>query len=101
MNRSALSLGRTVLFWSSSSVFGLGTSGISNEAAVSAAALGAFNTVTAQADDPTAVYFNPAGLVQLKGLAVSINLNTVSAEVEHESPSGATTESETGLIHVP
>jgi long-chain fatty acid transport protein len=41
-------------------------------------ALGMGGAFAAQADDPSAVYFNPAGIVQLEGTQVSVGFNTVT-----------------------
>jgi len=48
-------------------------------------ALGMGGAFAAQADDPTAVYFNPAGIVQLEGTQVSVGVNTVTPSVTFES----------------
>ncbi len=48
-------------------------------------ALGMGGAFVAQADDPTAVYFNPAGIVQLEGTQVSVGVNTVTPSVTFES----------------
>ncbi|OYV96450.1 MAG: hypothetical protein B7Z62_08140, partial [Deltaproteobacteria bacterium 37-65-8] len=42
-----------------------------------AKAMGMGFAFTAQADDPSAIYFNPAGLTQLKGLNVMVGLTYV------------------------
>lgn len=43
----------------------------------SAKALGMGGAFTAQADDPTAVYYNPAGIVQLEGIQVSAGISPI------------------------
>ena len=42
-----------------------------------AKAMGMGFAFTAQADDPSAIYFNPAGLTQIKGQNVMVGLNYV------------------------
>jgi long-chain fatty acid transport protein len=48
----------------------------------------------AQADDASAVAFNPAGLAQLRDSRLSLQGTLCDATTEHESPSGDTTDSE-------
>jgi long-chain fatty acid transport protein len=48
-------------------------------------ALGMGGAFAAQADDPSAVYFNPAGIVQLEGTQVSVGVNTVTPTVTFRS----------------
>ena len=50
-----------------------------------AKASGMANAFAAQADDPTAVYFNPAGIVQLDGTQVSIGSSLVIPQATFES----------------
>jgi long-chain fatty acid transport protein len=50
-----------------------------------AKATGMANAFAAQADDPTAVYFNPAGIVQLEGTQVSIGSSFVIPNAKFES----------------
>ncbi|MGA1825527.1 MAG: OmpP1/FadL family transporter [bacterium] len=42
-----------------------------------------------QADDPSAIAFNPAGLIQIDGTQVSGGITVMNAWFEHTSPSGA------------
>ena len=50
-----------------------------------AKAVGMGGAFTAQADDPTAIFFNPAGITQLKGTQVSLGLNVIRPKVTFES----------------
>src|SRR5476649_2035246 len=52
-------------------VWGVGSSGFSTQF-VGAKALGQGNAFVAEADDPSAVYFNPAGMSQLQGTQLSV-----------------------------
>jgi long-chain fatty acid transport protein len=52
-------------------VWGVGSSGFSTQL-VGAKALGQGNAFVAEADDPSAVYFNPAGMTQLSGTQVTV-----------------------------
>lgn len=45
---------------------------------------------TAQADNPSAIYYNPAGMSQLDGTQVSINGRLIRLETEYENALGAT-----------
>jgi long-chain fatty acid transport protein len=47
-----------------------------------------------QADDPSAIAYNPAGIVQLKGNQVNLHATICNAYAEHTAPSGETTENE-------
>ncbi|MBU3911089.1 MAG: outer membrane protein transport protein [Candidatus Omnitrophica bacterium] len=62
----------SALFCLNSDVLALGGGGFRNEAALDAEALGKGQAFVAQADSPSAVHFNPAGLVQLKDSHVRI-----------------------------
>jgi long-chain fatty acid transport protein len=50
-----------------------------------AKASGMANAFAAQADDPTAVYFNPAGIVQLEGTQVTVGVSPVIPGATFES----------------
>jgi long-chain fatty acid transport protein len=54
---------------------------------------GAFS---AQADDASAIYYNPAGMTQLSGLQYLVGLEFVSARVNFTNPSGATSHNDPG-----
>jgi long-chain fatty acid transport protein len=54
-----------------------------------AKATGMANAFAAQADDPSAVYFNPAGIVQLEGTQVSIGTSFVMPRAKFQSSTPA------------
>ncbi len=62
----------------------------------SAVASGQGFAYAAQADDPSAIYYNPAGLTQVPGLQASFGTTWVGADLEHTSPSGIKTEGDVG-----
>jgi long-chain fatty acid transport protein len=78
----------------------MGAAGFANEA-IAARPLGRFNCVTAQAGDPSAVFFNPAGLTQLDGWQMSINDNMLDIRTRHTSAQGQTTDTQGDLLHAP
>ncbi|MFC1497846.1 OmpP1/FadL family transporter [Verrucomicrobiota bacterium] len=47
-----------------------------------------------QADDPSAIAFNPAGLAQLKGNQVNVHATVCNAYITHHSPAGVSTDNE-------
>jgi len=50
-----------------------------------AKAVGMAGAFTAQADDPTAIFYNPAGITQLKGTQVSLGVSVIRPEMTFES----------------
>ncbi len=58
-------------------LFAVGSSGIEN-ASFSAKSLGQSNAVVAQADEPAAISYNPAGIVHLPGLQVQPSVHFLS-----------------------
>ena len=79
-------------------VFGLGFL-IPNQ---DAAAIGRGNAFAATADDPAAIYYNPAGISQLRGSDIQIGaLNYLGIDVEYDSPAGNHSESKFEVLTVP
>ena len=56
-----------------------------------AAATGQANAFAAQADDPSALYYNPAGISQLSGVNVLFGTNLINGSTRFESQSGTRT----------
>ena len=54
-----------------------------------------------QADDPTAVAFNPAGIADLRGVQLSLQGTWCNAYAEHTAPNGAGTDMDDGWQLVP
>lgn len=59
-----------------------------------AAAIAQGNAFAAQADDPTAIFYNPAGMTQLQGVQNSVGLQFVSVNVGYTGPTGVTAKNE-------
>src|SRR5437764_6892721 len=79
-------------------IFGLG-SRIPNQ---DAAAIARGNAFVATADNPSAMYYNPAGISQLEGQnAQAGSLFYLNIYADYESPSGAKTKNITKIIPVP
>lgn len=55
----------------------------------------------ATADNPSAIYYNPAGITQLEGQQISAGIYAVSAGQTYTSPSGVTTKADSNLQPVP
>lgn len=62
----------------------------------SASATGQGGAFAAQADDPSAVYFNPAGMTQLSGIQTSAGTLLLGGGTRFTSPSGSTTSGDFG-----
>ena len=72
---------------------------IFDQSASATAQGGAF---AAQADDPSAIFFNPAGLTQLRGIQTSFGVMLIGGHTTYTSPTGATTRGDfDGSIAVP
>jgi long-chain fatty acid transport protein len=56
---------------------------------------------TAQADDPSAIAFNPAGIAQLEGKQVTIGVTACNGYTDHTAPNGTESENKSGWQAVP
>lgn len=61
-----------------------------------ASATGQGNAFAAQADDPSAIHYNPAGLTQLDGVQMVAGTVLMGGSFKHKSPSGADTRGDFG-----
>lgn len=61
-----------------------------------AAAAGQGNAFVAQADDPSAIHYNPAGLTQVAGIQAYMGTALVGGSVNFTSPTGATARGDLG-----
>ncbi|HEX3797677.1 MAG TPA: outer membrane protein transport protein [Verrucomicrobiae bacterium] len=59
------------------------------------------NAFVATADNPSAIYYNPAGITQLEGQNVSAGLYVISTGGKFEGANGATAETDRGFTEVP
>lgn len=59
------------------------------------------NAFVATADNPSAIYHNPAGITQLEGQQLSIGAYLISTDFSFESPSGVTGNTDTSVQAVP
>jgi long-chain fatty acid transport protein len=59
------------------------------------------NAFVATADDPAAIYYNPAGITQLSGQNISAGLYMVSAGITYDSPTGQHAEANSDFKPVP
>ena len=56
----------------------------------SASAAAQSDAFTAQADDASAIYYNPAGMTQLRGIQLSIGSSFIGGSTHYTSPAGQT-----------
>ncbi|SLM47784.1 putative long-chain fatty acid outer membrane transporter [Nitrospira japonica] len=61
-----------------------------------ASATGQGNAFVAQADDPSAIHYNPAGLTQVSGLQAYMGTALVGGSIHFTGPTGATTRGDLG-----
>ncbi|MDP1767343.1 MAG: outer membrane protein transport protein [Nitrospirota bacterium] len=61
-----------------------------------AAAAGQGNAFAAQADDASAIHFNPAGLTQLDGVQSMVGTNLMGGSIKYKSPAGLDTRGDFG-----
>ena len=67
-----------------------------------AAASGMGNAFAAQADNPSALHYNPAGMTQLRGVQMMGGALFVGGPLDHRSPTGLTTAGDhDGVVAVP
>ncbi len=97
-SRNAWLPGQFFLFSAAISSFGLGVR-IPNQ---DPAAIARGNAFVATADNPSAIYYNPAGILQLSGHNAQVGaLGYMNIFADYQSPSGARTENDTEIIPVP
>ena len=82
-------------------VFALGGGGFRNEAALDPEASGKALSFVAQADSPSAVHFNPAGLVQLDGNNVQVGYTYEAPSNSHTDTSGVETQMQRQAFLIP
>ncbi len=59
------------------------------------------NAFVATADNPSAIYYNPAGITQLEGHDFSLGLYLISVDAEYEGPMGGTASTDASLQPLP
>ena len=65
-----------------------------------ARAQGLADAFVAQADDPSALFYNPAGIVQLPGTQILGGGHLVWPKIEYQSPAGLEEETETKIYRM-
>lgn len=65
------------------------------------AAIGQGNAFAAQADNASAVFYNPAGMTQLSGIQTAGGAQFVNINTKFTSPTGATTQNSGSVIGLP
>jgi len=66
-----------------------------------AKSLGMGGAFVAQADNPEAVYFNPAGITQLEGAQISLGVSSIAPKATFESDSGISTDAKERTFYIP
>src|SRR2546422_5792003 len=59
------------------------------------------NAFVATADNPSAIYYNPAGITQLEGQQLQAGLYVLAPGVQFDSPAGARAETKSDVNVVP
>ncbi|MEO5913264.1 MAG: outer membrane protein transport protein [Luteolibacter sp.] len=59
------------------------------------------NAFAATADNPAAIYYNPAGICQLEGQQLSVGSYFISTNIDYKSPTGETSSTVTDFQAVP
>lgn len=86
-----------VLIWYPASLLALGVRVPNNDAEATARG----NAFVATANNPSAIYYNPAGITQLQGLNAQLGLHVISINSTYRSPSGAKAKSQFEIQPVP
>lgn len=63
-----------------------------------ASASGQGNAFAAQADDASAIHYNPAGMTQLSGIQMLFNTHLVGGSIKFTSPAGVNTQGDFGNV---
>jgi len=81
-------------------LWALGSNSFGNQV-VDSKALGMGSAFVATADNPSAIFFNPAGLIQLREPTISVGLAPIIYGAEYTTDAGVTEDAETQLLFVP
>lgn len=84
----------------SSSAFAVGSGGFEN-ASFSAKSLGQCNATVAQADEPAAISYNPAGIVDLPGLQVQGGTSLINVVTLYKNSAYGDKQSKSSVVPVP
>ncbi|MCB0326553.1 MAG: outer membrane protein transport protein [Bdellovibrionales bacterium] len=76
-------------------------SGISKPVIIGAKAIGMGGAFTAVADDPTAIFHNPAGITQLKGHHFYLGMDSLLTKLDYTPPGGSTESAKKEFLPVP
>ncbi|MCB4756243.1 MAG: outer membrane protein transport protein [Elusimicrobia bacterium] len=86
LNRSFLAV--AVVAFYSLPAFALGSGAFANQAGVSTKATAHGYAFAGVADDPSAIFYNPAGLAQVKGWQIMVGGSILALKTEHITPTG-------------
>jgi long-chain fatty acid transport protein len=73
------------VFFCAELIWAVGSGGFTNQV-VGTKALGMGNAFSAVADDPSAIFFNPAGIAQLDGVQISLGVSPIFPKSTYSSP---------------
>src|SRR5882672_3882083 len=59
------------------------------------------NAFAATADNPSAIYYNPAGITQLEGQQFSVGVYSISLNSDFKSPGGSKFDTKDEILFVP
>jgi long-chain fatty acid transport protein len=76
-------------------------SGVSKPVLIGPKAIGMAGAFVGVADDPTAIYHNPAGITQLEGHRFELGMDALITDTDYTPPGGVTESAETEFLPVP
>ncbi|OVE76671.1 hypothetical protein BVX98_05140 [bacterium F11] len=82
-------------------VYGVGSGALGNQAGISTKATAHGFSFAGVADDPSAVFYNPAGLVQVKGIQAILGATVLDIKTEHATLAGIKDTTASNLPLVP
>lgn len=99
--KSLLSLSMIFLVGISGDLFALGSGALGNETGNSSKVVSHGGAFAGVADDPSAAFYNPAGLTQVKGFHVQMGGAFLDMNSEHTTPAGVTDEMVSNTVFAP
>ncbi|MFA6600837.1 MAG: outer membrane protein transport protein [Candidatus Omnitrophota bacterium] len=98
--RISVLIGISLLFTAPARLFAVGSGAFEN-ATFSARSLAQGDAVTAQADEPAAISYNPAGIVNLPGIQMQSNGAVISSFTFQSGPDGSQSKSTGSINFIP